>query len=720
MSIIDRDSQEQVVLDDALLADVERCLMTAKGIVNGRKAPISPTPRSPTATYEIPDTAWPRPPSVSASPIVEKQEVYPKQKPTFKHLEIRPLQIRKVPPRPGPPPKTELPPRPNSFDESNAKHQGSPDSEEDPEPDFKEGFPPAVYAELISTLQQEVQREMKAGSWDKAEEAHSKAINYLMDRERDLKIPFENQTQMEETLGDIYIKQKQFDKAKVILSSLLREEKTDNDRKWRLYHSLAGVYFEQNRLPEAEKFAKRAYIGREKMLGKGHGLILQSAALLVRIYEQKGEMEAAQAFRNLYDSGVQLDQAPPTKHIGTRRVKWNPDISVDINAPTKSGETPLITAVTCGDDEMLQRVLQGGANVEIRGPDGMSPLMHAVWHGHEKIAGVLLSRGAKVDAPTSGWTPLHKASDMGDLPMITLLLANEADIEAKSPKKLIIKKRRIALSSKSTEPEYSDEDDSDNSDANRGWTPLLRAASTGKEPVVRLLLDKHADIEAHSPSRATPLICATEAHHEAIVDLLLLRGAKVEAEDEFGWKSLHRTLVNRGGEKVAQMLIDHDCHLNPTCVYRKTPLHYAIEKNNEDMACFLMRAGADMEARDVAKRTPLHTAIECRLENMVYALLEFGADATAKDKAGRDALGAANHTLRKSPEIVKLLTKHKRGMGSEGSGGAGRRESTALSTASTAVSSRESMPPASPVASLSVGGGGGGWWSRKGKKKNKK
>ena len=765
-SLIDRESEAKIVLDDALFNDVQTCYTSAKAIVHTASGPSSPEiPTSPKTVYEIPDSAWPKPssprrPSIATSPVVKEPDVVPVRDTTSEHHEIQPveraslqmnehLDIRPVqrdscavepltirPKEPSRYEHKELPkivpeesPKDDAFDDQNAKHQGSPDSEDDPEPDFKDpGFPPAVYAELIATLQQEVHREIKAGNYDKAELAHLKTINYLTNREISLKIPYENEdkSQMNEILAEIYVKQKQYDKAKTILSSLLRQEKADSDRKWRLYYLLAGVYLESKRLPEAEKFAKRAYAGREKLLGKGHGLILQSAAQLVQIYEAKGETEAAQAFRNLYDSSsIQRNLAPQiAKHIGTKRVKWNPDISVDINALQKNGETPLITAVTCGDDEMLQRVLQAGAGIEVRGPDGMSPLMHAIWHGHLKIAGVLLSRGAQVDAPTSGWTPLHKACDMGDLNMVNLLLQNDADIEARSPKKLVLKKTRSPDDTKGSAPSYSsDEDNSDDSDSTHGWTALLRASSTGKEPVVRRLLDRNADIEARSPSKATPLICAAEAQDEAIVDLLLLRGAKVEAEDEFGWKPLHRTLVSKGGDKVAQLLLDHDADLNAVDLYKKTPLHHAVEKNNEDMVCFFLRAGSHIEARDVAQRTPLFTAIECRLENMVYILLEFGADAYAKDRSGRDALGAANHAMRKSPEIVKLLSRHKKSGGQLGqtdSRRGSRRDSSALSTASTVVSS-SGVPSSDVTSPRPESSSGASWWSRKSSKgKNKR
>ena len=610
------------------------------------------------------------------------------------------------------------------------------DEHSDPEPHFKEGFSPDVYGELISTLQRETTREIKVGNFGKAEKSHLKAMHYFEEREKHCDIIFDNEGQMNETLADIYVKCKKFDQAKVILNNLLKLENQDSDRKWRYYHALAVVYLEQKRLPEAEKFARRAFGGREKMYGKGHGLILQSASLLAQIYEQQGEEQQAQVFRNLYESAVYSQQQPQiSKHVGTRRVKWNPDLSVNINQVYKSGKTPLVTAITCDDEESLQQVLHSGADLEYRGPDGISPLMHAVSRGHEKIAGVLLSRGAQVDSTTAEWTPLHKAVELGDVNMMRLLINSHADVEAKAPKKYIIRKDPKARR-KSTDLDSSEDDHSEDSGAGHGWTPLLRACLGGKETVIRLLLDSGADIEARTPNKATPLICAAEGRDEAIIDLLLMRGAEVEAEDEFGWKPLHRATTSKGGIRVAQLLLDHDADINSVDTYKKTPLHHAIEKDDEAMVAFLLRAQADIGARDIAKRTPLHTAIECRLENMVYILLEFGADAKAKDKAGRDALSLATHTARRSPEIVKLLTKHKRsnsnsngnsngsgsGSGRSGSGSASRMASTVETpdmSLSSAFSSASTNLSGSTLGNPMNGSGSNSWWKRGKKKKDR-
>lgn len=565
-------------------------------------------------------------------------------------------------------------------DEINAKRRGSADSDRDsifdPEPEFEDRFPPEVYSELISSVRQEVENQKQAGEYQQAERTHRRAMEYLTDRERKLGIPYDNQTEMHEILADIYMRQKKIDKAKPLLNRLLMQEKGETDRKWRLYHSLGEIYQEKGRLVEAEKFAKRAYIGRQRSLDKDDMLLLESVNLLVHIYELQHQTETADALRRVYRAESTLPEVPEKSErrsmtlqakldeaypVSRSHVRWAPDVWVDpssINAPTKSGETPLISAITTGDDELVQLMLQRGASVEARCVDQITPLMHATNHGYPSILELLLSKDAQVDTTTAGWTVLHRAADMGNTPMVKSLLAKGADIEARSPKEFLPKKHPLARLGSDLEG-Y---DEIDASDADIGWTALLRAATNGQEAMVRLLIEKGADIEARSPDYGTPLICAAEGNHEAIVEFLLKSGANAHAEDNFGWKPLHRVTVRSGGEIVAQTLLTHGADVNARCLYRKTPLHHAIEKGNESMVSFLLAAGADYEARDSAERTPLHTAIESRLENMVHILLEAGADADSKDKGGHDALGVANHASRKSPEITSLLAKHKKAL----------------------------------------------------------
>ena len=54
------------------------------------------------------------------------------------------------------------------------------------------------------------------------------------------------------------------------------------------------------------------------------------------------------------------------------------DINVNINCTLANGVTSLMIALSCGDTETVQVLLQGGANVNSTDNDGYNPLVYAI------------------------------------------------------------------------------------------------------------------------------------------------------------------------------------------------------------------------------------------------------------------------------------------------------------------------------------------------------
>jgi uncharacterized protein len=99
------------------------------------------------------------------------------------------------------------------------------------------------------------------------------------------------------------------------------------------------------------------------------------------------------------------------------------------DATTDFGFTALHVAATAGHLQVVRLLIDGGADVDRRGPHGVSrvsPLFQAI--GWPKIMEALLDAGANVDGATmQGVTPLMSAAAFGEMESVRLLLARGAD-----------------------------------------------------------------------------------------------------------------------------------------------------------------------------------------------------------------------------------------------------------------------------------------------------
>jgi ankyrin repeat protein len=68
-----------------------------------------------------------------------------------------------------------------------------------------------------------------------------------------------------------------------------------------------------------------------------------------------------------------------------------------------------------------------------------------------------------------------------------------------------------------------------------GWTALHYAAAAGDIDIMKLLLERHAYIDAESPTGTTPLMLAAREGQEDAVQLLLEEGADASLKDR-AWK----------------------------------------------------------------------------------------------------------------------------------------------------------------------------------------
>ncbi len=110
----------------------------------------------------------------------------------------------------------------------------------------------------------------------------------------------------------------------------------------------------------------------------------------------------------------------------------SPQTQVDI--ANEAGETPLMMAALKGQTDWAQRLVERGAQVN---RTGWTPLHYAATGPDKALVGWLIDRGAALDARSpNGTTPLMMAARYGNPDSADLLLAKGADAKLRNEKNL--------------------------------------------------------------------------------------------------------------------------------------------------------------------------------------------------------------------------------------------------------------------------------------------
>ena len=155
-------------------------------------------------------------------------------------------------------------------------------------------------------------------------------------------------------------------------------------------------------------------------------------------------------------------------------------------------------------------------------------------------------------------------------------------------------------------------------------TPLVWAAESGHEAVVRLLIERDdVDVNIKDGSTKTPLFVAAENGHEAVVRLLIERDDVDVNVNDYGWTPLYVAVENRN-EAVVRLLIERDdVDVNIKDRYGKTPLFVVAENGYEAVVRLLIeRDDVDVNVKDDSGKTPLLIAAKNGHESVVRLLIE--------------------------------------------------------------------------------------------------
>jgi ankyrin repeat protein len=310
--------------------------------------------------------------------------------------------------------------------------------------------------------------------------------------------------------------------------------------------------------------------------------------------------------------------------VRAQTTDWETQISSEPRAqyrPT-GGLTPLLYAARAGCLECVKAMLNPGAgsvasdsvaaDKDRPNPDGMTPMIMALDNGYPEVARYLLDQGA--NPHTWDWwgrTPLYAA--------VTRRGGRDSRAGARPPESLdLIKALLVAGVNPNAqiafkEPSRGGRDNRFGDDLlTTGATPLIRAAQTFDNDVVRLLLAHGALVDLPNASGVTPFMAAAGIGTRAGGAGVLGPGVP---DNVIALSLETMEIVRQAGADINARITDVTSLTariargnSLTGRQGQTTLFYAAETGRVPVVRYLLEQGAKVDVRDDAGRTPADVA----------------------------------------------------------------------------------------------------------------
>jgi len=262
--------------------------------------------------------------------------------------------------------------------------------------------------------------------------------------------------------------------------------------------------------------------------------------------------------------------------------------------PVPGGMTPLLYAARHGYTEIVDLLLQQGADIQLSEANNISPLLMAVENNQVETATLLIAQGADLDQQDwYGRSPLWEAinvrnlyihNDLFDnfvnnrnelLELIKLLVEKGANINVRTSESPPIRHHLLSITGTLEWVDFT------------GQTPFIRAARAGDMAVLELLLHHDADPLITTYAGTNALMAAaginwvvsqtwTESSENLLAAVKLCFELRMDVNhvNSMGLAAIHGA-ANRGSNEIIEFLVENGARLDIMDNEGRTPLDWA-------------------------------------------------------------------------------------------------------------------------------------------------
>jgi len=192
-----------------------------------------------------------------------------------------------------------------------------------------------------------------------------------------------------------------------------------------------------------------------------------------------------------------------------------------------------------------------------------------------------------------------------------------------------------------------------NASDREGGTVLMHASYSGRDDVVRILLDRGADVHSADRERATALHFAAHGPSTPVIELLLVHGAAINAKTKRGHTPLDWA-ADVGAAETLALLLERGADPNGGDS-KWNPLLWVARHGLREIAEKMISAGARVDARDPNDETALfwvaRGGVTTKAETVLYHLE--GMKAPTYSNQG-DFVGTAELLISRGSDVKAL------------------------------------------------------------------